>query len=246
MFDFDAYYYDHGEFDAKIEELKDTIRDNVKEEIKSEMERLREENKKLQGIKEHFEEVKASYEKKKSECDRITREAEYNAKRARLDELMEPARHSIYAVHPVIRYQKKCDVCDSWRQVKVKLPSGRMIADECLCRKEKKVYRPEEYRIHRIRMPKYGNELIVDYERNTDDEYLRIDEPKRIIDNDMEFSKIEEEYNGRDMYGLYFATLEECQRYCDYLNKKNNITGYDYALDGAYIGNDKEDQKNES
>ena len=99
---------------------------------------------------------------------------------------------------------------------------------------------------YRIRMPKYGNELIVDYERNTDDEYLRIDEPKRIIDNDMEFSKIEEEYNGRDMYGLYFATLEECQRYCDYLNKKNNITGYDYALDGAYMGNDKEDQKNES
>ena len=31
---------------------------------------------------------------------------------------------------------------------------------------------------------------------------------------------------------------EECQQYCDYLNKN---TGYDYALDGAYIGNNKED-----
>ena len=146
MFDFDAYYYDHGEFDAKIEELKDTIRNNVKEEIKSEMERLREENKKLQGIKEHFEEVKASYEKKKSECDRITREAEYNAKRARLDELMEPARHSIYAVRPVTQYQEKCDACNRSRQVEIKLPSGRMIFDNCLCKKRERSISPGRIR----------------------------------------------------------------------------------------------------
>ena len=98
MYDFDDDYYEPGEFDEKIEELKDAIRDSVKEEIKSELECLREENKKLQGIKENFEEVKASYEKKKSKCDRIAREAEDNAKRARLDALMKPARHSIYAV----------------------------------------------------------------------------------------------------------------------------------------------------
>ena len=243
MFDFDAYYYDHGEFDAKIEELKDTIRNNVKEEIKSEMERLREENKKLQGIKEHFEEVKASYEKKKSECDRITREAEYNAKRARLDELMEPARHSIYAVRPVTQYQEKCDACNRSRQVEIKLPSGRMIFDNCLRKKGKEVYHPEEYGIYRIRMPRYDNELIVEYVRNTDDEYQRVDEPKRIIDNDMEFSKIEEECSEKNLYGLYFATLEECQRYCDYLNKKNDTAGYDYTLDGTYIGNDREEER---
>lgn len=82
MYDFDDDYYEPGEFDEKIEELKDAIRDSVKEEIKSELECLREENKKLQGIKENFEEVKASYEKKKSKCDRIAREAEDNAKRA--------------------------------------------------------------------------------------------------------------------------------------------------------------------
>ena len=90
-------------------------------------------------------------------------------------------------------------------------------------------------------MPRYDNELIVEYVRNSDDEYRRVDEPKRIIDNDMEFSKIEEEYSEKNLYDLYFATLEECQQYCDYLNKKNNITGYDYPLDGAYIGNNKED-----
>ena len=241
MYDFDDDYYEPGEFDEKIEELKDAIRDSVKEEIKSKLECLREENKKLQGIKENFEEVKASYEKKKSECDRIAREAENNAKRARLDALMKPARHSIYAVRSITRYQKKCDVCDRMRQVEVKLPSGRIISDVCLCRKEKKIYRPEEYGIYRIRMPRYENELIVEYVRDTDDEYRRVEEPKRIIDNDMEFSKIEEEYSEKNLYDLYFATLEECQQYCDYLNKKNNITGYDYALDGAYIGNNKED-----
>lgn len=92
-------------------------------------------------------------------------------------------------------------------------------------------------------MPRYDNELIVEYVRNTDDEYQRVDEPKRIIDNDMEFSKIEEECSEKNLYGLYFATLEECQRYCDYLNKKNDTAGYDYTLDGTYIGNDREEER---
>ena len=101
----------------------------------------------------------------------------------------------------------------------------------------------EEYEIYRIRMPRYDNELIVEYVRNTDDEYQRVDEPKRIIDNDMEFSKIEEECSEKNLYDLYFATLEECQRHCDYLNEKNGSAGYDYALDGTYIGNDREEER---
>ena len=70
-----------SEYQEQIDALKEAIRSSVKSEILEEMNRLRAENEKLQGIKEHFEEVKKDYEKKKDECDRIARNAEYNAKK---------------------------------------------------------------------------------------------------------------------------------------------------------------------
>lgn len=74
-------FYPESEYQEQIDALKEAIKNSVKSEILEEMNRLRAENEKLQAIKEHFEEVKKDYEKKKDECDRITRNAEYNAKK---------------------------------------------------------------------------------------------------------------------------------------------------------------------
>lgn len=74
-------FYPESEYQEQIDALKEAIKNSVKSEILEEMNRLRAENEKLQGIKEHFEEVKRDYEKKKDECDRIIRNAEYNAKK---------------------------------------------------------------------------------------------------------------------------------------------------------------------
>ena len=81
-------FYPESEYQEQIDALKEAIKSSVKSEILEEMNRLRAENEKLQGIKEHFEEVKKDYEKKKDECDRIIRNAEYNAKKMRLADLM--------------------------------------------------------------------------------------------------------------------------------------------------------------
>lgn len=63
----DEDYFGPSEFDEKIEELKNELRESVKKEVKDELEKLREENKKLQGIKENFESIKEDYERKKAE-----------------------------------------------------------------------------------------------------------------------------------------------------------------------------------
>lgn len=57
-------FYPESEYQEQIDALKEAIRSSVKSEILEEMNRLRTENEKLQGIKEHFEEVKKDYEKK--------------------------------------------------------------------------------------------------------------------------------------------------------------------------------------
>lgn len=48
-YEFDDYF-EPGEFDEKIEELKNELRESVKKEINDEIEKLRKENKELQGM----------------------------------------------------------------------------------------------------------------------------------------------------------------------------------------------------
>ena len=119
----DEDFYTENEYQEEIDNLKEAIKKSVKREITEEMNRLREENKKLQGIKENFDTVKKDFERKKDECDRAIRNAEYNARCARITELMEKFKIVMWSVTWENLYKQKCDKCDSWRKVKIALPS---------------------------------------------------------------------------------------------------------------------------
>ena len=139
-------FYPESEYQEQIDALKEAIKSSVKSEILEEMNRLRAENEKLQGIKEHFEEVKSDYEKKKDECDRIIRNAEYNAKKMRLSELMKDHKVVKWKVGRELVYGPKCCKCNSDRSIEVRLPSGRIAEDECECKtKSKYYYYPKMY-----------------------------------------------------------------------------------------------------
>lgn len=98
MYDWeDEEFYENSPYTDEIEALRLAIRNSIKKEVLEEMNRLQEENKKLQGIKEHFESVKRDYERKKAACDRIIENAEYNARTARFSELMED--------HKIVRWK---------------------------------------------------------------------------------------------------------------------------------------------
>lgn len=86
---------------------------------------MKEENRKLQGIKNNFEQVKKDYERKKLECDRMMCEAEKNAKRMRIEELMERFKTFLWSPSWEYLYGPKCDKCDESRRIEVTLPSGK-------------------------------------------------------------------------------------------------------------------------
>lgn len=112
-------FYPESEYQEQIDALKEAIKSSVKSEILEEMNRLRAENEKLQGIKEHFEEVKKDYEKKKDECDRIIRNAEYNAKKMRLADLAECEKY-FRDKYPV-REDRSVEVGKTYRHFKGKI-----------------------------------------------------------------------------------------------------------------------------
>lgn len=92
----------------------------------------------MQGIKENFESIKKDYGRKKAECESAMRNAETKARQARLKELMEQFKVVLWSVKWNFQYKEKCDRCDNDREVKIKLPSGRMTYDDCKCGARKK------------------------------------------------------------------------------------------------------------
>lgn len=233
-YEFDDYF-EPSEFDEKIEELKEELKKSVKQEISDELEKLRKENKELQGIKENFEAIKKDFEEKKQECERTMQSAEYHAKHARLKELMEQVKLVLWSATWDARYKKKCDNCDYWRQIKVTLPSGNTATDTCTCGKAAHVYYPKENVLYE--MVDRNHDLRMWYKERGDEgeEYFVADtiavSPSKIIDHNKNFEEIDKS----KIRGMFFTSFEECQEFCNYLNKKEGAVGYDYDRKGNLI-----------
>lgn len=228
-------FFEPGEFDEKIEELKNELRESVKKEINDGIEKLRKENKELQGIKRNFESIKKDFEKKKDECDRAMRNAESRAKQTRLKELMEHFKFTLWAVDWDYQYKKKCDKCDVHRRIQVVLPSGKKVDDECSCRVSKKVYRPKENVLYEF--SERNREFVAWYRAKGDEgeeyfvEDIRAEYAKTIVDHNKDFKEIE----GKELRKVFFTTKEECQAFCDYLNRDSEVFGYDYDINGKLL-----------
>ena len=228
-------FFEPGEFDEKIEELKNELRESVKKEINDGIEKLRKENKELQGIKRNFESIKKDFEKKKDECDRAMRNAESRAKQIRLKELMEHFKFTLWAVDWDYQYKKKCDKCDVHRRIQVVLPSGKTVDDECSCRVSKKVYRPKENVLYEF--SERNREFAAWYRAKGDEgeeyfvEDIRAEYAKTIVDHNKDFKEIER----KELRKVFFTTKEECQAFCDYLNRDSEVFGYDYDINGKLL-----------
>lgn len=233
----DEFYNEPSEFEMQIDEFKESLSKSVKDSFLEEMERLRQENKNLQGINEHFEQIKRDYEKKKVECDRAIREAEQKAKRMKVNELMEHYRIFAWNTTWEYLYGPKCDKCDEDREIEITLPSGKKVKDECGCSKSKtKVMVPQRMVLYEMADRDRG--IVAWYKAcgQKDDQYYMIDYAssvyaERIIEPGTSFDVIEKMGDQRE---ALFTTEEECQAYCDYLNKKNSVTSdIIYELDGG-------------
>ena len=225
-------YFEPSEFDEKIEELKEELRNSVRQEIKDEVEKLRKENRELQGIKKNFESVKRDFERKKAECDRAMQNAECKARQVRLKELMEHFKVTLWDVTWDYQYKKKCDKCDKYRIIHVTLPSGKVVDDECKCKVSKKVYHPQENVLYEL--IERNREFMAWYKAKGDEgsEYFVADVYAKyanvIVDHNKDFKEIE----GEEWRKIFFTTKEECQEFCDYINDVEEISGYDYNIDG--------------
>ena len=232
------FYCEPSEFEMQVEEFKESLAKSIKSEFLEEMERLKAENRKLQGIKYNFEQVKRDYERKKMECDMMIREAENNAKRMRIEEVMERFRVFFWRPSWEYLYGPKCDKCDKNRRIQVTLPSGNQVNDECECEKSRaKVMVPEK--MVRYELADRDRKIAAWYTAcgKEGERYYKLDyvgtvfAEKNLVVQGTSFDVLEKR---EDQSYLLFSTREECLAYCEYLNEKNLVpTDTIYERDGT-------------
>ncbi len=231
-------FYAESEYQEQIDALKEAVRDSVKSGILEEMNRLRAENEKLQGVKEHFEEIKSDYERKKNECNRIVRNAEQNAKRIRLAELMKDHKVVKWRIDCEYVYGPKCNKCDVNRNIEVKLPSGRTINDSCKCNLEsKKYYYPQMHILSKFTDIYKGCDITSYYSERKfrDGEGTHYDLYDYEIEDRFSADKKKKaiENLSDEVREILFDDREECQKVCDRLN--GDIGNFLYKLNGDSI-----------
>ena len=59
---------------------------------------------------------------------------------------------------------------------------------------------------------------------------------RTIVNHDKNFKEI----SGENLTKVFFTTKEECQEFCDYLNKIEESVGYDHDLYGELIKGDRD------
>lgn len=215
----DFYDYDEpSEFEMQIDEWKETLRSEVKKEYQEEMARLKEKNAKLMDIKNNWNEKVEELEEEKAKLTYAIRTAEKEAKKMRLRELLEDFTKQAWGYKCSYEYiREKCDKCDKNGYIHYKSPQGRDVKEECNCRERRYFYSPVEAEIVELN-GRRGNENIniyFEYKRNNyeDDDRDNYTLTTRIYDG-QDFDLI------NDYYGMIFWDKEDCQRFCDYLNKK--------------------------
>ena len=208
----DDFYDDFSEFDLQIEEFKDSLMRSVKEEYQKEMEKLREENARLQEIKKNWDEKVRELEKEKTNLRIAQRDAEQNAKKERLRGLLDIFTKQAWGFKYDYEYiRDKCDKCDERGYIHYKSPQGRDVKEECDCRKRKIIYSPKEAEVVGFREFNKNIHVSFVYQQNSsNDEYKTTDH----IYNGEDFDKI------KDYFGMVFLNKDDCQRFCDYMNQK--------------------------
>lgn len=118
-------------------------------------------------------------------------------------------------------YKQKCDKCNQDGQILFKSPSGRQYSERCKCREPFEKYSPRKLvciNFNEFRTPS-GKKVSMTYQEENCGYSLFKD---LIICDNFSFEEIEN--NLSHSSDLCFTSKTQCQRFCDYMNDKNNIT----------------------
>lgn len=207
------FYVEPCEFEEQVEALKMALASSVQKKFLDEMEELRRENESLKEFRDQKKAYDRELAQTKEQYEAKMRDAERTVSRKKLKDLLSLFAVTGYRVHTEFEHGPKCDKCDDERKIHYVSPAGRKMVEDCLCAKKTPVYSPKEVQLVSFYA---SDQLSTMYFERTDKDrdYDRYDMCADVYDRDktIPFEKL-------NQYRTVFLSKEDCQRYCDWLNK---------------------------
>ena len=218
---YDSWFEENWCEEPRKEEtaLIEAIKESVRQDIKSEMERLRKENAELQQYKQERQEVENI---KKWYESRLQTEVEAYKRELRTAKIKE-----IFGDHLGIGWgvgcntilPPKCNKCDEKRLVHFKSPRGEELTELCDCAFGKMVYKPIELTL--IKFYKYRDEIIryfIDRDHTSENYWEYEDATSNIYNGKTPFEDL-------ICWEIVFLDKETCERYCAWKTEQEEKKG---------------------
>ena len=215
------YYEEPSKFEEKCLELVQMIKDNATQELKAELEQLREENTKMKDIVDNYNQKVAELETEKKKYNIQRSEIEKEVKKIRLGELLKDFQTTLYVVRNVGKSKPKCDKCDKDGYIRYFSPRGQEHLERCECQEPILFYKVLEANCCEFRIENLGWQLqdrLVGFyttgSLTTPYNYEKAIGVENKIYDGRAFIDIE------NFYDTYFRDKNTAQRYANWLNKK--------------------------
>ena len=220
--DEDDFWSETPEFDAQIEELKTALRADVKRETKELIEKLQKELDELKDYKVCKNEIEAGYRNVVAKLKKAELELEDKYRNKKAQEIL--AECCTVGWRAAWRYdepKEKCDKCDEDGYITFYSPQGTKYREQCKCRHKNVIHYPAETRLLRIYADKSSETVRFYYDKVRGDcesysEYVRCN----VVRSGDFKSEIIDSYGCS--YDTVFESKEDCEKYCEWLNNKEN------------------------
>lgn len=227
-----------SEFDEMIYDLKRSLKNQVRQEIKDKIERLEKEIEELREFRDKKNEYDTKMRDMEYKLKMANQDVEEKARRMKYNDFIKVAQSPAWCIDGKYEYIKdKCDKCDDRRRLHFKSPSGKDFEEDCpYCSQKKYISRPVEGVLVQLEhVDKYysSNAEFADVQFS----YLVPESFKRKYgkeDHDCSWiTTISKVYNGEkfsydNRYSLmhtYFRNKETCEKACEFLNNEDNKKG---------------------
>lgn len=226
-------YFEPSIADEILMEYQERMKNALLESVKSEISNLKDENSELKEENENLKKKIREIEYKEKALEAREKDMEREFYRKKFSEILKPYEKQM--ILWVGEYQSfladKCNLCDSDRKVTYTASDGSTVKLDCKCKK-----------YYSIKVPIKVNVIYLDLFK--DDFYSK--DSRFILTPKYEGKQYDSKYaelrvsyvfdvfkpeNVEDLvlkYSCYigFTSKEECQKYCDWINKKSSKNNY--------------------
>lgn len=221
------YEYDYEEYfeptkqDDIIQEATSKLIAVVKNEVQAYYNGIIMENEMLIKENQRLMELERNLSLKEYELEQKEKTLESNFYKKKWTEILKDLQFTYYQLCYESKERDKCNECDDKRKIIFTSPQGKTIENNCDCSKRKTFYLPKEVQFANLniykdndnsRYDKMGYSIKFSSRNDYDERWVELN-ARKIKD----YFEIE---TANKTYEIIYKTLEECQKHCDYLNKK--------------------------